>query len=246
MSVSRKRQTIFEAIAKISKLKLIMKKKISSEKKFAAVQSTFSSILTISFVLFKRIRKFQKTKSFQTDVRMFKISIIEFVFLFSSRSIIQFVFQNFNYYVSLTMSSKAKNENDEKKNAKNKKKELTDLIMREIQFMNDFDENEKNSFRFAVSFSSEFSFKKSKSSDKSKKIRSLSLSSAIFYVFNEKLLYDKKTMLKNSVFYKINSSNDDDVFCLMFCLAIIKFKAFKHAEIKFFVCHLIRMKTLIF
>ena len=177
---------------------------------------------------------------------MFKISIIEFVFSFSLRLIIQFVFQNFNYYVSLTMSSKAKNENDEKKNAKNKKKELTDLIMREIQFMNDFDENEKNSFRFAVLFSSEFSFKKSKSFNKSKKIRSFSSSSAIFYVFNEKLLYDKKTMLKNSVFYKINSSNDNDVFCLIFRFVIIKFKTFKYAKIKFFVCHLIRMKTLIF
>ena len=118
--------------------------------------------------------------------------------------------------------------------------------MHEIQFMNDFDENEKNLFRFVVSFSSEFSFKKSKSFNKSKKIRSLSSSSAIFYVFNEKLLYNKKTMLKNSVFYKINSSNDDDVFCLMFRLVIIKFKTFKHAKIKFFVCHLIRMKTLIF
>ena len=118
--------------------------------------------------------------------------------------------------------------------------------MHEIQFMNDIDENEKNSFRFAVSFSSEFSFKKSKSSDKLKKIRSFLSSSAIFYVFNEKLLYNKKTILKNSVFYKINSSNNDDVFCLMFRLVIIKFKTFKHAKIKFFVCYLIRMKTLIF
>ena len=120
------------------------------------------------------------------------------------------------------------------------------MILREIQFMNDFDKNEKNSFRFVVSFSFEFLFKKSKSFNKSKKIRSFSSSSAIFYVFNEKLLYDKKTMLKNSVFYKINSSNDDDVFCLMFRFVIIKFKTFKHAEIKFFVYHLIRMKTLIF
>ena len=118
--------------------------------------------------------------------------------------------------------------------------------MHKIQFMSDFDENEKNSFRFVVSFSSEFSFKKSKSFNKSKKIRSFLSSSAIFYVFNEKLLYNKKTMLKNSVFYKINSSNDDDVFCLMFRFAIIKFKTFKYAEIKVFVCHLIRMKALIF
>ena len=210
------------------------------------MQSTFLSISTIFFIFFQRIRKFQKTKSFQTNVQMFKISMIEFVFSFSSRSIIQFVFQNFNYYVSLTMSSKAKNENDEKKNAKNKKKELTDLIMREVQFMNDSDENEKNSFRFVISFSSEFSFKKSKSFDKSKKIRSFSLWSTIFHVFNEKLMYDKKTMLKNSVFYKINSSNDDIVFCLMFRLVIIKFKTFKHVKIKFFVHYLIRMKALIF
>ena len=115
MSVSRKRRVIFETIAKIFKLKLIMKKKISFEKKFAVLQSTFLSISTISFVFFKRIRKFQKTKSFQTNVRMFKISIIEFVFSFSSRLIIQFVFQNFNYYVSLTVFSKAENENSEKK-----------------------------------------------------------------------------------------------------------------------------------
>ena len=121
MSVSRKRRVIFETIAKIFKLKLIMKKKISFEKKFAVLQSTFLSISTISFVFFKRIRKFQKTKSFQTNVRMFKISIIEFVFSFSSRSIIQSVFQNFNYYVSLTMSSRTENENDEKKNVKKKK-----------------------------------------------------------------------------------------------------------------------------
>ena len=120
------------------------------------------------------------------------------------------------------------------------------MIRHEIQIMNNFDENEKNSFRFVISFSSEFSFKKSKSSNKSKKIRSFSLSSAIFYVLNEKLLYDKKTMLKDSALYKIDSSNDDDVFCLMFRFAIIKFKAFKHAEIKFFVCHWICIKTLIF
>ena len=230
MSVLRKRRIIFETIVKTFKLKLIMKKKISFEKKFAVLQSTFLSISTISFVFFKRIRKFQKTKSFQTNVRMFKISIIEFVFSFSSRSIIQFVFQNFNYYVSLTMSSKAKNENDEKKNAKNKKKELTDLIMREIQFMNDFDENEKNSFRFAVLFSSEFSFKKSKSFNKSKKIRSFLSSSAIFYVFNEKMLYDKKTMLKNSIFYKINFSKIENVFCFKFRFAIINLKTCNDIE----------------
>ena len=122
MSVSRKRRTIFETIAKIFKLKLIMKKKISFEKKFVAVQLTFSSISTILFVFFKRIRKFQKTKSFQTNVRMFKISIIEFVFSFSSRLIIQFVFQNFNYYVSLTMFSKTENDYDKKKMLKIKKK----------------------------------------------------------------------------------------------------------------------------
>ena len=237
MSFSRKRRAIFEAIAKIFKLKLTMKKKISFEKQFAVLQSTFSSISTISFVFFKRIRKFQKTKSFQTNVRMFKISIIEFVFSFSSRSIIQSVFQNFNYYVSLTMSSRAENENDEKKNAKNKKKKLTDLIMREVQLMNDFDENEKNSFRFVISFSSEFSVKKSKSSDRLKKIRSFSSSSAIFYVLNEKMLYDKKTMLKNSIFCKINFSEIENVFCLKFRFAIINFKTKKYAEIKFLVCH---------
>ena len=126
------------------------------------------------------------------------------------------------------------------------KKKLIELIMHKVQLMNNFDENEKNSFRFVVLFLSEFSFKKSKSFNKLKKIRSFSSLSAIFYVLNEKLLYDQKTMLKNSAFYKINSSSDDDVFYLMFRLAIIKLKAFKHAEIKFFVCHLIRMKTLIF
>ena len=177
---------------------------------------------------------------------MSEISIIEFVLSFSSRSNIQFAFQNFNYYVSLMMSLKTKNENNEKKNAKRKKKKLTDLIMREVQFMNDFNENEKNSFRFVISFSSEFSFKKSKSFDKSKKIRSFSSSSAISYVFNEKMLYDKKTMFEDSALYKINSSNVDDLFYLIFRLAIIKFKASKHTKIKFFVCHLIRMKTLIF
>ena len=88
MSVSRKRQIIFETIVKTSKLKLIMKKKISFKKKFAVLQLTFSSISTILFVFFKRIRKFQKTKSLQTNVQMFKISIIEFVFSFLSRSII--------------------------------------------------------------------------------------------------------------------------------------------------------------
>ena len=168
---------------------------------------------------------------------MFKISIIEFVFSFSSRSIIQFVFQNFNYYVSLTMSSKAKNENDEKKNAKNKKKELTDIIIREIQLMNNFDENEKNSFWFVILFSFKFLFKKSKSFNKSKKIRSFSSLSAIFYVFNEKMLYDKKTMLKNFIFYKINFSKIENVFCLKFRFAIINFKTKKYTEIKFFVCH---------
>ena len=116
MSISRKRRTIFETIAKISKLKLTMKKKISFEKKFAVLQFTFSSVSAVSFVFRKRIRKFQKTKFFQTDVQMFKISMIEFVFSFSSRSIIQFVFQNFNYYVLLTIFSKTKNKNSEKKN----------------------------------------------------------------------------------------------------------------------------------
>ena len=94
---------------------------------------------------------------------MFKISIIKFVFSFSLRLIIQFVFQNFNYYILLTMFSKTENKNSEKKILKIKKK-LTDLIMREVQFMNDFDKNEKNSFRFVILFLSEFLFKKSKSS----------------------------------------------------------------------------------
>ena len=117
------------------------------------------------------------------------------------------------------------------------KKKLTDLIMREVQFMNDFDENEKNSFRFVISFSFEFSFKKSKSFNKSKKIRSFLSSSAIFYIFNEKMLYDKKTMLKNFIFYKINFSEIENVFCLKFRFVIINFKTKKYAEIKFFVCH---------
>ena len=117
--------------------------------------------------------------------------------------------------------------------------------MREIQFMSDFNENEKNSFRFVILFSSESSFKKSKSFNKSKKIRSFLSSLAISYVFNEKMLYDKKTMFENSALYKINSSNVDDLFCLMSRLVIIKFKASKHAEIKFFIYHLICMKTLI-
>ena len=56
---------------------------------------------------------------------MFKILIIEFVSLFLSRLIIQSAFQNFNYYVSLAISSGAENENDEKKI-------LTELIMHEI------------------------------------------------------------------------------------------------------------------
>ena len=117
--------------------------------------------------------------------------------------------------------------------------------MREIQFMNDFDENEKFFFRFVISFSSEFSFKKSKSSNKSKKIRSFSSSSAISYVLNEKLLYDKKTMLKNFIFYKINFSKIENLFCLKSRLIIINFKTKKYAEIKCFVCHQIRFKTLI-
>ena len=142
------------------------------------------------------------------------------------------------------MSSKTENENDEKKNVKNKKK-LIDLIMRKIQFMNDFNENEKNSFRFVILFLSEFSFKKSKSFNKLKKIRSFSLSSAIFYVFNEKMLYDKKMMLKNFIFYKINFSKIENVFCLKFRFAIINFKTKKYAKIKFFICHQIRFKTLI-
>ena len=99
--------------------------------------------------------------------------------------------------------------------------------MREIQFMKDFDENEKNSFRFVISFSSEFSFKKSKSFNKSKKIRSFLSSSAIFYIFNEKMLYDKKTMLKNFIFYKINFSEIENVFCLKFRFVIINFKTKK-------------------
>ena len=53
---------------------------------------------------------------------MFEILIIKFAFSFSLRLNIQFVFQNFDYYVSLTMFSKTKNENNEKKNVKNKKK----------------------------------------------------------------------------------------------------------------------------
>ena len=117
--------------------------------------------------------------------------------------------------------------------------------MREVQFMSDFDENEKNSFRFVISFSSEFSFKKSKLSDKSKKIRSFSSLSAIFYVFNEKMLYDKKTMLKIFIFYKINFSEIENVFCLKFRFVIINLKTKKYAKIKFFVCHQIRFKTLI-
>ena len=52
-------------------------------------------------------------------------------------------------------------------------------------------------------------------------------------------------MLKNFIFYKINFSNVENTFCLKFCFNIIKFKATKHSEIKFFVCHLIRVKALI-
>ena len=88
-----------------------------------------------------------------------------------------------------------------------------------------------------ILFSSEFLFKKSKSFNKSKKIRSFLLLLTIFYVFNEKMLYNKKTMLKNFIFYKINFSKIENVFYLKFRFVIINFKTKKYAEIKFFICY---------
>ena len=114
----------------------------------------------------------------------------------------------------------------------------------------DFDENKKSSFRFMHLFSFEFSFKKFRKSNQSKKFRLSSSLSAISYVLNEKFIFDKKTLLKNIVSYKIaldkiNFLTIDDVFCLMFRFVIIKLKTSKHTEAKCMTCHLMRMKTMI-
>ena len=109
MPVFRKRRAIFETISKTPKLQLTMKRTASSEKKSAALQFTHKSVSESDFAFFKRFHKSQKTKSSRTTVRMLKISITEFVFSFFSffsRSNIPLVFQNFNYYASLMMSSK--------------------------------------------------------------------------------------------------------------------------------------------
>ena len=63
------------------------------------------------------------------------ISIIEFFFSFFSSSNIAFVFQNFNYYVLFMMFLKTKKIAIMRK-ISYIKKQLIDLIMREIQFMN--------------------------------------------------------------------------------------------------------------
>ena len=72
--------------------------------------------------------------------------------------------------------------------------------MCEIQFINnEFDKNKIFSFQFMHLFSFEFSFKKIKKSNRSKKYCSLLFLLAILYVLNKKFIFNKKTLLKNIV-----------------------------------------------